>query len=102
IGFTVVTCSDGLEALATFRQDPQRWRAAVLDLTMPGMGGQELLLAMREIRGNLPALLCSGYASEELSPQVVALPAMEFLQKPFTVATLTAAIFTICPPLTPR
>lgn len=101
-GFAVVACGDGLEALETFRADPRRWHAVVLDLTMPGMGGQDLLLAMRELRDDVPALLCSGYASEELSPRVVALPQMAFLQKPFTVASLTAALFELCPPATPR
>ncbi|WKW12407.1 PAS domain S-box protein [Pseudogemmatithrix spongiicola] len=100
-GFTVVACADGLEALDHFRKDPGRWRVVLLDLTMPGLGGQETLLAMREMRADLPALLCSGYASEELSPRILGLDGVGFLQKPFSVASLTAAIFELCPPTVP-
>lgn len=97
-GYAVTACADGAEALDRFREEPGAYRAVVLDLTMPMLGGQDALLAMRAIRPDIPAVLSSGFASEELSPRVVALDAVTFVQKPFAVHTLTAAIFEVSPP----
>ncbi|MBA3854090.1 MAG: hypothetical protein C0503_06730 [Gemmatimonas sp.] len=97
-GFEVVACGDGQEALEMFRSDPDRFSALVLDLTMPRLDGEGALLAIRELRPNIPAVLSSGYARQELRPAVAALSGVAFVQKPFTVAALTAAIFEVCPP----
>lgn len=96
-GFIVTQCRDGAEAVQVFQADPGKWRAVVLDLTMPNLGGQDALLAMRAIRDDVPAVLCSGYASEELSVKVTSLDAVIFVQKPFTAARLTAALFEVAP-----
>jgi PAS domain S-box-containing protein len=97
-GFTVSQAADGAEALAIFTADPARWRAVVLDLTMPNLGGQDALLQMRAIRPDVPAVLCSGYASEELSPEVTALSAMTFVEKPFTLKRLVTAVLDVSQP----
>lgn len=47
-------------ALAAFRDTPRRFDAVISDLAMPGMSGLELIAALRELRANLPAILCSG------------------------------------------
>jgi PAS domain S-box-containing protein len=96
-GFQVTQCKDGLDALDRFSSDPARWCAVVLDLTMPNLGGQEALLRMRALRADLPAVLCSGYASEELNAAVMALDGVTFVQKPFTASQLISAIFEVVP-----
>lgn len=96
-GFTVTQAVDGADALRRFEADADRWLAVVLDLTMPNMGGQDALLRMRARRAELPAVLCSGYASEQLDEKVTSLASMVFVQKPFTVTRLVAAVLEVLP-----
>jgi CheY-like chemotaxis protein len=75
----VVEACDGAEALARFREDPGGIDLAVLDHSMPKLGGPSALEAMREIRPDLPAILVSGLAAEGAMRR----PRTAFLPKPF-------------------
>jgi DNA-binding response OmpR family regulator len=92
LGFTVVNAADGHEAIALFGRDPARFTLVLLDLTMPGVSGVETLRQMRVRRPGLPALLMSGYAEIEAETRLAGLNSAPFLQKPFTVASLTAMV----------
>ncbi len=91
-GHEVVTAGDGFEGLATARERFEELAAVVLDLTMPGLSGAEVLRALHAERPSLPVILCSGYSEEEatggLPPGSFAL----FLQKPFRATELLAAL----------
>lgn len=43
LGLTPVSCENGATAVAAVRDEPDRWRLVVLDLSMPVMGGAEAL-----------------------------------------------------------
>ena len=92
MGFAVAAESDGQAALGRFSKEPDRFVAVVSDLTMPRMDGFQALHAMREIRPNLPAVLCSGYSErvDELgqfdSERTI------FLNKPFRSLTLQQSL----------
>jgi PAS domain S-box-containing protein len=92
VGFRVSEVADGREALDRFRAEPARWRAVVLDLTMPHLTGDAALRAMLAIRADLPAVLYSGYSEEALAADLTGRPGLRFLQKPFTVAALGEAL----------
>ena len=86
-GYEISTAADGETALARFRENPAAYHAAILDLTMPGLSGQDLLLALRGLCPGLPVLLMSGY-SEADAADLLASPRTAFLAKPFTVPAL--------------
>lgn len=92
LGLTPVSCENGTIAVATFSEQPDRWRLVVLDLSMPVMGGAEALLAMRSVRRDIPAVISSGYAEDELVGRIADRDGVAFLQKPFTVHTLAQAV----------
>ncbi|MBP7866589.1 MAG: PAS domain S-box protein [Acidobacteria bacterium] len=91
-GFEVVCASNGLEALKTFREGPDRFSLVLLDLTMPLMGGEETLREIRQTRTDVPVILFSGYSVQEASERLSQLGADGFLQKPFILRELLAAI----------
>ncbi len=67
----------------------------ILDLIMPVMDGYELLERLSAKYSDIPILIVSGYVNdpEEIRRRVaVHLPPFEFLQKPFVLADLLAAI----------
>jgi CheY-like chemotaxis protein len=79
----VKEASDGVEALAAFERDPECFDLVFTDLTMPGLGGVELVRGVRRVRADLPALLTSGFAGG-LGEWMEALDPVVFLQKPYT------------------
>jgi nitrogen-specific signal transduction histidine kinase/CheY-like chemotaxis protein len=92
LGFTVVESPDGQDAVDRVTAEPERWRLVVLDLTMPRLAGDQALLAIRAIRPDVPAILYSGYSADELGQGLSERDRVTFLQKPFTMSTLTDAV----------
>ena len=88
-GFEVRVAADGRQALELVQSQP-RLDAIVLDLLMPVMSGFEVLSALRIMPGwaTIPVVVISAstdYPAEHLGADAV-------LQKPFTAASLTAAV----------
>ncbi len=90
-GYEVVTACDGAEALAVVcGEDPVE--LILMDVTMPVMDGS---VAARELRGRgvqIPIVLMSGYAEEELVNRGVLAHVDGFVKKPFEVSELVAAV----------
>ena len=82
LGFEVISASNGLEALRTAERLHHEFRVAVLDLSMPGMGGREVAQRLRQQRADLPIVLMSGYAGEDAASCLLD-ERMHFLGKPF-------------------
>jgi nitrogen-specific signal transduction histidine kinase/CheY-like chemotaxis protein len=92
IGFDVVVAQDGEEALQRFDEYADKLVLVLLDLTMPKLGGAEVLRRMRERRQRLPVLCVSGYSTELAALEIDHDPAARFLAKPYSFKELTAAI----------
>jgi CheY-like chemotaxis protein len=60
MGYEVVVTTRSQEALATFQAAPQHFAALITDHTMPGLSGLALATACRQIRVDLPNILCTG------------------------------------------
>jgi signal transduction histidine kinase/CheY-like chemotaxis protein len=89
-GYTVLTAVDGQDALEVFAAHGPEVRAVLLDVTMPRLGGLEVLGELRRQRPGLPVVLTSGYTlAAELGEPGRGVP---FLPKPFTPAELLHAI----------
>ncbi len=91
LGFTVLPAASGQEALSLFRDHGSKIRCVLLDLTMPGLSGDEVATELRSIDQSLPIILCSGYGERELRGRK--LPAgLGFLHKPFELKQLRAKL----------
>ena len=91
-GWKVAQASDGPSAIEKFKEDPQRWRILILDLSLPGLPGREVLKSIRELRQDLPVLVVSGYdlGAGEAVPSVDG--AEGRLVKPFLTSTLVREV----------
>jgi PAS domain S-box-containing protein len=88
LGFSVQASAGGRDAVRRFGEDPGRFAAVLLDMTMPDMDGRQTFAELRRLRPDLPIVLCSGYAEEETAAPFEHDGRFAFLQKPFTLESL--------------
>lgn len=87
----VIEAEDGFRGLDRFRAESDL-AACVIDLTMPGMSGMELLATIQQEKPDMPVLLVSGYSRHEVRQQQAKSNLVSFLQKPFTTEQFQLAI----------
>lgn len=92
LGFAVVACESGSEAIAEFETDSDRFSLAIVDLTMPQMNGREVVRKLRETRSNLPTLLSSGYSEIDVVSEAGTQERVAYLPKPYTIEELRLRI----------
>jgi signal transduction histidine kinase len=92
MGLKVLAAASGQEAEALLRAHPGEVRFVVLDLSMPGMDGVETLEALLAIEPRLRILLSSGFDEQAAAGRPSAARAAGFIQKPYSVADLRAAL----------
>jgi CheY-like chemotaxis protein len=92
IGFSVLTASDGAEAVRLYQQHQNDIVCVLLDLTMPKMDGQQTFRALRRIRHDVRVILSSGYCEEGATEQFAGMEATGFIQKPYQFDTMIARL----------
>lgn len=55
-------CTNARQALAQFREQPDRFDLLITDQTMPVLTGADLAQAVLELNPSLPIILCTGYS----------------------------------------
>ncbi|HJS74550.1 MAG TPA: response regulator, partial [Vicinamibacteria bacterium] len=94
-GFEVVEATNGMDAVAVYRERAAEIRAVLLDLTMPGLGGVEALKLIRELDPGARVILSSGYDERDTLAHLDRDHGVEFLQKPYRARTLLAKLRTV-------
>jgi len=91
-GYAADGAADGREAMERVSADPGAYAGVLLDLTMPGMNGDAVFIGMMSVAPDLPVLLMSGYGSIQAEAHFNGAQPAGFLQKPFDLAALRAAV----------
>ena len=89
-GYRVIESCDGEEALAQCAT--QQLDLLLTDVVMPKMSGTELAARVRSAQPHVRVLFMSGYSDEVLSWPSGSRQDAGFIQKPFTIAALTAKV----------
>ena len=97
-GYKVVAAADGESGLALFRERAESWDLVLLDLTMPGMGGEEVFRLIREQKPALPILMMSGYDESEVTLRLDGQGSSGFLQKPLRPQQVLECIHSVLNP----
>ena len=92
LGYRTVGASDGLQALQVVEQRGAEIDVVLLDMSMPGMDGEQTYRAMREIRADLPVLLTTGYALNDAAQRVLDLGVRGFIEKPWSLSKISRAL----------
>ena len=89
-GYVVETAIDGREALDAIRRGG--FDGVLLDLTMPGIDGMEVLRQSRKSHPALPVVMVTALSVKERVVQVIAEGARACLLKPFDAAQLKQVV----------
>jgi CheY-like chemotaxis protein len=88
-GYDVLSCSHPLEGIEVSRQHGGAIDLLLTDVVMPGMNGREMANQILEGRPELRVIFMSGYTEHVLTREGQLGAQFEYLQKPFTLRTLT-------------
>ena len=91
-GYTVLTAVDGESALALYREKKGRISLVILDLSMPGMGGERCLEELLSTDPGAKVIITSGYAVDEPKASVTKTRACGFVGKPYELKKLLKVI----------
>ena len=89
LGYTVLTASNGQQAVALFKQATDRIDCVLLDFTMPGMDGPATMQQIRKIRSDARIIITSGYDRQQIEDRFASIdPPDDFIHKPFEMKAL--------------
>ena len=92
LGYTVVLAENGAKGILRFRECSAKVSLVLLDLTMPGMPGEEVLESLKAIRPDVPVILSSGFSEMEVTRRLSGKGPASFLQKPYTARQLAEQV----------
>ena len=92
LGYKVTGTTSPMEALETFRKQPDEFDLIYTDMTMPGMTGLTLAKKLMEIRPHVPVILYSGHRFPADNNEIVKSGIKAFLTKPVILEEIAATI----------
>ncbi len=90
-GYTVLTAEDGWEGIKIARTHTGGIDVLFSDIVMPGLGGPELAVSMKELHPQIKILFMSGYSRSQLQKEEVPDNAV-LLEKPFTTDLVLSSV----------
>ncbi|RJP82945.1 MAG: PAS domain S-box protein [Desulfobacteraceae bacterium] len=98
LGYSVVTETDPLNALDTFRSTPDLFDLVITDMTMPQMSGEKLVQEITKIKPGMPIIICTGYNDKITEAVSQKIGARGLLMKPFGINELAVMIKNVINP----
>ena len=90
--FKVLTANDGLDAIEVFTQNKDTIGVVLSDLGLPGLGGWDAFLRMKEINPEIKGILASGYFHPKVKEEIIKSGAENFIQKPYNTPEIVAML----------
>ncbi|KIX15757.1 PAS domain S-box protein [Dethiosulfatarculus sandiegensis] len=92
LGYNVHTARSGEEALRIYREYGPKIDVVVMDLGMPGMGGNKALIEILALNPLAKVVIASGYSAEKQVKEALDSGAVGYVPKPYRRADLLQAI----------
>ncbi len=91
-GMQVLTAADGREGVMLFKKFADVIDVVLLDMTMPGLNGEEAYREMRLCRPGVRVILSSGYTEADATSRFAGKGLAGFIQKPYRQSELLVKI----------
>jgi PAS domain S-box-containing protein len=91
-GYNVIRAESGEEALEIFRARSEEIDLVVMDLGMPGMGGEQCLQELKAIAPEIKVIVASGYTGHKMAKAPEQFGAAGFLSKPYRLNRLLVEV----------
>ncbi|MFQ6037300.1 MAG: PAS domain S-box protein, partial [Candidatus Aminicenantales bacterium] len=91
-GYRVTGTTEPQKALRMFKKQPEAFDLAVVDMTMPGLPGDDLTQKLMKVRPDLPIILCSGFSERISKEKARALGIREYILKPLSLGNFARTI----------
>jgi two-component system cell cycle sensor histidine kinase/response regulator CckA len=91
-GYTVLVAVDGETALEIYREEKENIALIILDLIMPGMGGQKCLEKVLEIDPAQRVLIASGHSPNGSTRESLQGGASGYVKKPYELRPMLAMV----------
>jgi len=92
LGYEVVVRTSSIEALEAFRAQPDKFDLVITDKTMPQMTGFDLAKELREIRPDIPIILCTGFSETIETEMAKAMSINAYIMKPLAMQEMASAV----------
>lgn len=92
LGYKVFTAESGQKALDLYEKKKDEIDLVILDMIMPGMGGEKTLDRMKRMGGDSRILLSSGYSISQKTKEILDRGCSGFIQKPFTMEKISRKV----------
>lgn len=92
LGYQAITTCSAEAAIEIFRERQSEIDLVIVDMVMPGLSGERVVEAMREMVPDIKAILISGFPEAEEVQHAMRDTRQAFLQKPLQSKTLSATI----------
>jgi two-component system, cell cycle sensor histidine kinase and response regulator CckA len=98
-GYRMLAAIDGTNGLDILRQEQEKIDLVMLDLSIPGKSGVEVLREIRLYDRDIPVAITSGYSEEEVAKRFGPNVISGFIQKPFSSSRLVDDVTELLRPL---
>ena len=98
MGLTVLTASDGREAVDLFTKHSDEISCVLLDFSMPRMDGEETLRELRRVKDDVRVILSSGYPAQHIEERFAGQDIAAFVQKPYQIEVLAETLRAVLGP----
>lgn len=92
LGYKVTACNNSLNALDTFRQNPDGFDMVLTDMTMPHMTGIGLVSEIKKIRSGVSIIISTGFSERIDQEKAENLGINAFLMKPIGLVDLSVTL----------
>jgi CheY-like chemotaxis protein len=99
-GYHVIEACNGNAALALAAGQSETIHLIITDIVMPGLSGHELVEQLTPARPSIKVLYLSGYAQDAFATPLASGVQKAFLQKPFTLQSLSRKVREVLGPAT--
>ena len=100
--FRVVEAPDGRAGVDLFRANQRQFDVVLLDLTLPGMTGREVLEELRRLRPDLKVIITTAYSQDTAVKALGGQQSWFYIRKPYRAVEIEDLLRSVCVHERPR